>query len=118
MQTHSLFFDKQTTLLKQMQLPGLLTQSVDNETVMFSLIHLDRHSFLEEHKHSYTQIGVVTKGSITMVIGGEIEKLNEGDIYKIPAHVLHSASTADENAELVEVGTPIHQEMLHGRFVL
>jgi quercetin dioxygenase-like cupin family protein len=75
-----------------------------------AVIDLDPDLPIAEHQHENEQLGLVLKGSITMVIGGESKKLVAGDMYVIPSQLRHSAHTHSEGATVVDVFAPIRAD--------
>ncbi len=71
-------------------------------TVRFS--DLPARTVVETHKHDDERIGVVTKGSIAMVIAGEQRILTEGDTYVVPPGAAHGIRVLEQGAQVVEVG--------------
>ena len=58
------------------------------------------------HKHDVEQLGVVMKGSLTMVIAGEQRILMVGDTFRIPPGTAHGARVFEEITQVVQVFAP------------
>ena len=66
---------------------------------------------VESHKHPMEQVGVVTKGSLAMVIAGEQRILTPGDSYKVPANASHGARVFEEPAQVIDVWAPRRDDL-------
>ena len=52
------------------------------------------------HRHSTNNVGVITKGELTLTVGDEQRIHGPGQWYHIPAGVEHSADFATDSAEI------------------
>ena len=64
---------------------------------------LDALTVVESHKHDEEHLGVVTRGSVAMVIAGEQRILSAGDTYVIPAGAAHGTRVLEQAAQLIDV---------------
>jgi quercetin dioxygenase-like cupin family protein len=90
--------------------PGAVARALDGERLTLAVIDLEPNLPVAEHQHENEQLGIVLKGEITMVIGGESKRLGAGDMYAIPSNLRHSAHTHAEGATVVDVFAPIRAD--------
>ena len=84
-----------------------MTQKIiQSDHATIGITDLAPKTVVESHKHEMEQIGVVTKGSLVMVIAGEQRILTPGDSYKVPAGATHGARVFEEAAQVIDVWSP------------
>ncbi len=64
---------------------------------------LSARTVVETHKHDEERVGIVTRGSIAMVVAGEQRILTEGDTYVVPPTTAHGIRVLEQGAQVVEV---------------
>ena len=89
---------------------GAVARAVHGDRITFAVVDVAASQDVPEHRHPNEQLGLVLKGSITMVIDGESRRLGVGDTYVIPGDVPHSASTGPEGATVIDVFTPVRED--------
>jgi len=89
---------------------GAVARAVHGERITFAVVDVDPDQDVPEHRHPNEQLGIVLKGSITMVVAGESRRLVAGDTYVIAGDVPHSASTGPEGATVIDVFTPVRED--------
>jgi quercetin dioxygenase-like cupin family protein len=83
--------------------PGVTERVVRGSQATILVTDLDALTIVETHKHDDEHIGVVTRGSIAMVIAGEQRILTVGDTYVIPAGASHGTRVLEQAAQVVDV---------------
>ena len=89
---------------------GAVARAVNGERAMLAVIDLDPETEIPEHHHENEQIGLVLKGHVTMVIGGEAREFGAGGAYVIPSNVPHSATTASDGATVIDMFAPVRAD--------
>lgn len=89
---------------------GTVARAVRGDRITFAVVDLEPNRAVPEHNHSNEQLGIVLKGTITMVIAGERKTLNVGETYVIPSDVPHSAETGPDGATVIDVFTPTRDD--------
>lgn len=79
---------------------------IQSEHATVAVTELAPKTVVESHKHEMEQIGVVTKGSLVMVIAGEQRILTPGDSYRVPAGATHGARVFEEAAQVIDIWSP------------
>ncbi|MDE3112633.1 MAG: cupin domain-containing protein [Chloroflexota bacterium] len=82
--------------------PGVAERSLHGEHVTLRCEDLDARTIVETHKHEDERVGVVTRGSIAMVVAGEQRILTEGDTYVVPAGAAHGIRVLEQGAQVIE----------------
>lgn len=64
------------------------------------------------HKHPHLQISYIASGVFEITINNETRTLKEGDVYFVPADVLHGAVCLEDGV-LVDVFNPMREDFIH-----
>lgn len=83
--------------------PGLTERALRGADATLLVSDLDALTVIESHKHDDERIGMVTRGSVAMVIAGEQRILTAGDTYVIPAGAAHGMRVLEQAAQLIDV---------------
>ena len=103
------FIDLETRAFKQL-LPGIRIQTFWGEQQLLSFVSFAAHSTVPAHSHVDEQSGTVLAGEIELAIAGDARRLQPGDSYLIPAHVMHSARSFDAIARVLDVFSPVRAD--------
>ncbi len=90
--------------------PGAIARTLDGERLTLAVVDLEPNLAVAEHQHENEQLGIVLKGSITMIIGGTSKRLVAGDMYAIPGNLRHSAQTHEQGASVIDVFAPVRAD--------
>jgi quercetin dioxygenase-like cupin family protein len=93
--------------------PGILARVVEGRDITFAVVELDPGAVAALHHHPQEQAGLVLKGTMHFVIGGEAKTLVAGDTYLIPSQIPHQATAGSEGAVVIDVFTPTRADW-HG----
>ncbi len=85
--------------------PGLAERTLRGERVTLRCDDLDARTIVETHKHGEERVGIVTRGSVAMVIAGEQRILTEGDTFVVPAGAAHGVRVLEQGAQIIEVSS-------------
>ncbi len=110
------YFIDLTDAPKITQMPGLETTiltGLHNEKMMMVLnTTLSGHS-VPEHSHPHEQIGMVYAGKAILRIGGKEQEVKKGDLYCIPANVLHSDTCiGNEPFVMLDIFYPVREDFI------
>ena len=89
---------------------GAVARAVNGDHITLAVVDLDAGVAVPEHHHSNEQLGIVLKGTITMVIAGERKTLAVGETYVIPGDVPHAAEAGPDGATVIDVFTPTRDD--------
>jgi quercetin dioxygenase-like cupin family protein len=90
--------------------PGVEARLCWTEKMMMALVDLAPHSVVTEHQHPHEQVGMILKGRVKFIIGGEERLLQAGDWYLIPGGVRHKVITLEEPAQALDVFAPPRED--------
>lgn len=86
--------------------PGVTRRELRSDGATIAILDLDARTIVDTHRHDAEHSGVVTRGSVAMVVGGEARILAVGDTYRIPAGIAHGTRVLEQAAQLVDVSRP------------
>jgi unsaturated pyranuronate lyase len=89
---------------------GIVARSVRGDRMTFAVVDLGPDVSAPEHHHANEQLGLVLRGSVTMVVSGEARTLGPGDTYVIRSDVPHSAAAGPEGATVIDVFNPTRED--------
>jgi len=64
------------------------------------------------HSHPHEQISYVVSGEINFVLGNDITRLGQGDIFIVPSNIPHSIQLLTEHVRLIDTFSPIRKDFL------
>lgn len=82
---------------------GVTEHTLKGQDAVVIITSLRPRTVVETHRHDVERIGVVTRGSVAMVIAGEQRILTEGDTFIVPAATAHGIRVLEQGAQLMEV---------------
>jgi quercetin dioxygenase-like cupin family protein len=91
--------------------PGVIARSFWGDRMTLALVELQPQAVVAEHSHANEQVGTVIEGEIDFTIGGETRRLRPGDVYVIPADVPHGVRVGEAGVKLVEVFSPVRENL-------
>ena len=101
-----LYYASPRDLPSKSPIPGMTQRIIRAEAATVAITDLAPKTVVESHKHPMEQTGVVTKGSLVMVIAGEQRILMPGDSFRVPAGTAHGARVFEEATQVVDVFAP------------
>mgnify|MGYP000470454696 FL=1 len=82
-----------------------------NETMMLVKVQFLAGAVGALHQHPHTQASYVSQGVFDITIDGQTKRLRAGDVYFVPADLIHGA-VCIEAGELIDVFTPMRADLL------
>lgn len=82
-----------------------------NETMMLVKVQFLAGAIGAVHQHPHTQASYVSQGVFDITIDGQTQRLRAGDVYFVPADLIHGA-VCIEAGELIDVFTPMRADLL------
>lgn len=55
---------------------------------------------IEPHTHDTENFGVITKGTLILIVDGQEQQFQSGDWYHLPPHTVHAARFEEDTAEI------------------
>ena len=82
---------------------GTVARALHGERISVGILDFEPLTHVPDHRHDNEQLGLIVKGSITMVIDGERRELLVGDMYSIKGGIPHSGEAGPDGATVVDV---------------
>lgn len=89
---------------------GVEMRPMFGEGFLTCWVTLEPGAGVAQHSHVHEQIGVVTRGSLTVTAEGETRTLGVNEAYLVAPDVPHAATAGPEGAELVETFVPVRED--------
>ena len=106
-----LYFASPRDLPEKRPSPGMIQRVIRAEAATIAITDLAAKTVVESHKHPMEQTGVVTKGSLVMVIAGEQRILTPGDTYRVPPNASHGARVFEEHCQVIDIWAPLRDDL-------
>lgn len=83
------------------------------ENIQVIIYYFPPHKVFPLHSHDkHEQMGFLYKGKMGFKVGEEERILNPGDFYRAPVGVIHNAWTFDKPSILVDLFSPIRDDLV------
>jgi quercetin dioxygenase-like cupin family protein len=89
---------------------GVVARPLHGERITVGILEFETLTPVPEHRHDNEQLGLVLKGSITMVIGGERRNLQVGGMYSSGSGVPHSGESGPDGATVMDAFSPARSD--------
>jgi quercetin dioxygenase-like cupin family protein len=89
---------------------GVTAQPLFGDGAMLNLVELDPNAIVARHSHPHEQLGVILRGSMTLLVEGTDHLLEEMDGYTLPGGVEHEGIAGPEGALVLDVFQPVRED--------
>lgn len=89
---------------------GVTAKPLFGEGAMLNLVELEPNAIVARHSHPHEQLGIILRGSMTLVVGGTAHPLEEMDGYTLPGGVEHEGIAGPEGALVLDVFQPVRED--------
>src|ERR1700682_4427177 len=89
---------------------GVVARPLHGESLTVGILDFEPLTHVPEHRHASEQLGLVVKGSITMVIDGQRRELRVGEMYWIRGGIPHSGESGPDGATVIDVFSPVRSD--------
>jgi quercetin dioxygenase-like cupin family protein len=89
---------------------GATAKPLFGEGAMLNLVELEPGAIVTRHSHPHEQLGVILRGSMTLVVGGAEHPLEEMDAYTLPGGVEHEGIAGPDGALALDVFRPVRED--------
>jgi quercetin dioxygenase-like cupin family protein len=86
---------------------GVTGKPLFGDGAMLNLVELEPDAVVARHSHPHEQLGVILRGSMTLVVGGENHLLSEMDAYTLPGGIEHEGIAGPAGAVVLDVFHPV-----------
>ena len=91
-------------------LPGTAARFVHSESMTMAFWSFEPEITLPEHSHPHEQISTVLEGVFELTIGGEVFRLEAGDVAIIPSDAIHSGRSLTR-CRVLDVFHPVREDL-------
>jgi quercetin dioxygenase-like cupin family protein len=89
---------------------GVTGKPLFGEEAMLNLVELAPGAVVPAHSHPHEQLGVILRGSMTLVVDGEDHLLSEMDAYTLPGDIEHEGIAGPAGALVLDVFHPVRED--------
>ena len=89
---------------------GVTAKALFGEGAMLNLVELEPGAVVPRHRHPHEQLGLVLRGSMTLLVGGAEHLLREMDGYTLPGDIEHGATAGPEGVLVLDVFRPVRED--------
>jgi quercetin dioxygenase-like cupin family protein len=93
--------------------PGVRRRFVTTGRMTMARFALARNAVVPTHSHEHEQVSYVLSGALRFTVGGEEILVRGGEVLQIPSWLEHGV-TVVEDAEVIDVFSPVRQDWLDG----
>ena len=90
---------------------GVTGRPLFGADVMLNLVECAPGAVVQLHSHPHEQLGVVLRGSLTLVVDGSPRELGPMDAVALPGGIEHSAVAGPDGAVMLDVFHPVREDM-------
>jgi quercetin dioxygenase-like cupin family protein len=91
---------------------GIERQMIVGQRLMVCRLRFRPHIETPVHRHPHEQLTFVEKGRVRFTMNGESRTAAAGDVLHVPPDVLHGATMLDDEVVLIDVFTPIRDDLV------
>jgi quercetin dioxygenase-like cupin family protein len=95
--------------------PGVLMRLWSGGRVTMNFLTIAAGSDVPWHSHPHEQLGVVLEGELHLIVGAEDAEpwvLHPGDVYAVPPHTGHRATSGPEGTRALDIFAPPREDYL------
>ena len=89
---------------------GVTAQPLFGDGAMLNLVELAPNAIVARHSHPHEQLGLILRGSMTLVVAGTGHVLDEMDAYTLPGGVEHEGIAGPDGALVLDVFQPVRED--------
>jgi quercetin dioxygenase-like cupin family protein len=99
---------------KQEVTAGLQRQFVTAARMTIARLEMKKGCAVASHSHENEQVTLVLSGALKFNVAGKEVIVRSGEMLELPSHVPHGVVEVLEDAQVVDVFSPIRQDWLDG----
>ena len=93
---------------------GFNARFVHTESMTIAFVEVDAGAELPQHAHLHEQVSTLMEGRFDLIINGEVQRLEPGDVCVIPSSVPHSGK-AHTSCRIMDVFSPVREDFRAGK---
>lgn len=91
---------------------GIERRMFIGHNLMLCLLKFPANTVTTAHEHPHEQMTLVMRGKVRFLIGNEERVVSAGELLRFPPNCWHGATILDEEAELLDIFTPVREDFL------
>ncbi len=92
---------------------GFNARFIHTDSMTLAFVEVEEGAELPEHAHVHEQVTTLLEGRFDLVVNGEINRLEPGDVCVIPSNMPHSGK-AHTRCRLMDVFHPVREDFRKG----
>lgn len=100
------FYPKESLILSE-DVPGSKMWGVALEKTMLTYFEVEPDCRFDSHSHESEQITMVLEGELYFEAGGNITRVQSGEVIAVPSFVPHAVFTKEKAARAVDAWSPV-----------
>lgn len=93
---------------------GIERQTIWGDRLMVCRLRFAPHVVTPVHTHPHEQITLVERGRVRFTVASVDRVSSAGDVLHFPSQVAHGATVLDEEAVLIDIFSPVRDDLLPG----
>jgi quercetin dioxygenase-like cupin family protein len=93
--------------------PGVLARTFWGQNMTLALVDLKANATVPLHSHPHEQAGIVLQGELEFTIADETRLVKTGEIYTIPGGVEHGVKVGANDAQVLDIFSPIRDDFIY-----
>jgi quercetin dioxygenase-like cupin family protein len=89
--------------------PGITGRYLHGSGITYGRVRILKGSLMPMHSHPHEQLTHIHEGTLVMVVGRDVHRLEAGDLLAIPPNTPHSAEALTD-VSLTDVFTPVRED--------
>jgi len=89
---------------------GVTAKALFGEGAMLNLVELAPDAVVPSHSHPHEQLGLILRGSMTLVVDGARHLLEEMDGYTLPGDIEHEGIAGPDGTLVLDVFRPVRED--------
>lgn len=89
---------------------GVAAKALFGDGAMLNLVEMQPEAVVARHSHPHEQLGVILRGSMTLVVEGTDHRLQEMDAFALPGGVEHEGIAGPQGALMLDVFRPVRED--------
>jgi quercetin dioxygenase-like cupin family protein len=90
---------------------GVRMHATEAEKMTLSVVDMDPHAVIDEHRHPHEQIGYMVEGEAEFIIAGESYHVRAGQMWRLPGGVPHKVIAGERPMRAIDVFYPVREDM-------
>jgi len=90
---------------------GVEMHAMEAEKMTLSVVDMEPHAVIDEHRHPHEQIGYMVEGEAEFILEGKSFHVRAGQMWRLPGGVPHKVIAGDRPMRAIDVFYPVREDM-------